>query len=138
MIIEEQNSTCSDDGSGYGCGHGDYGNVSGNGDGSGDGTGYGDEDGDGDGFCGKGEGAGFVLAHDLSYRGDFPCNPHGGQLSFGQTGMAGGMHHVIDGTRQIMGRAGTNQVRNCNTAFVSGNGGIMSEQVVLILEGVRA
>ena len=90
------------------------------------------------GFCGKGEGAGFVLAHDLSYRGDFPCNPHGGQLSFGQTGMAGGMHHVIDGTRQIMGRAGTNQVRNCNTAFVSGNGGIMSEQVVLILEGVRA
>mgnify|MGYP001770271826 CR=1 FL=1 len=58
-----------------------------------------------------------------------------GQLSFGQTGMAGGMHHVIDGARQIMGRAGGNQVRDCNRAFISGNGGIMSEQVVLILEG---
>ena len=87
------------------------------------------------GFCPRGEGAKFILSHDLSYRGDFPCNPHGGQLSFGQTGMAGGMHHVIDGTRQIMGRAGGNQVKNCNRAFVTGNGGIMSEQVVLILEG---
>ena len=87
------------------------------------------------GFCPRGQGARFVLEHDLSYRGDFPCNPHGGQLSFGQTGMAGGMHHVIDATRQIMQRAGTNQVRDCNRAFVTGNGGIMSEQVVLILEG---
>ncbi len=87
------------------------------------------------GFCPKGQGADFVLGHDLSYRGDFPCNPHGGQLSFGQTGMAGGMHHVIDATRQIMQRASTNQVRECNRALVTGNGGIMSEQVVLILEG---
>lgn len=87
------------------------------------------------GFCAKGKGARFVLEHDLSYRGDFPCNPHGGQLSFGQTGMAGGMHHVIDATRQIMHRAGNNQVHGCNRALVTGNGGIMSEQVVLILEG---
>ncbi|QDX81240.1 transporter [Denitratisoma sp. DHT3] len=87
------------------------------------------------GFCPKGKAAEFIHSHDLSYRGDFPCNPHGGQLSFGQTGMAGGMHHVIDGARQIMGRAGGNQVKHCNRAFVTGNGGIMSEQVVLILEG---
>lgn len=87
------------------------------------------------GFCSKGQGMRFVLEHDLSYNGDFPCNPHGGQLSFGQTGMAGGMHHVIDATRQIMQRAVGNQVRDCNRALVSGNGGIMSEQVVLILEG---
>ena len=25
----------------------------------------------------------FVRDHDLSYRGDFPCNTHGGQLGFG-------------------------------------------------------
>jgi hypothetical protein len=49
--------------------------------------------------------------------------------------MAGGMHHVCDGTRQVMGRAGQAQVRDCNTAFVSGNGGIMSEQVALVLQG---
>ncbi|MBT4521142.1 MAG: thiolase family protein [Halieaceae bacterium] len=87
------------------------------------------------GFCEKGQGARFIHEHDLTYKGDFPCNPHGGQLSFGQTGMAGGLHHVIDGTRQLMGRAHDNQVANCNTAFVTGNGGIMSEQVVLILKG---
>ena len=87
------------------------------------------------GFCAKGEGARFIRSHDLTYRGDFPCNTHGGQLSFGQAGLAGGMSHVLDGARQVMGRAGAAQVADCNTAFVSGNGGIMSEQVALILRG---
>jgi acetyl-CoA C-acetyltransferase len=87
------------------------------------------------GFCAKGEGARFVNAHDLTYKGDFPCNTHGGQLSFGQTGYAGGMSHVIDGTRQIMHRAGDNQLKKCDRAFVTGNGGILSEQVALILQG---
>ena len=49
--------------------------------------------------------------------------------------MAGGMHHVCDATRQIMGRSGDTQLPDCNIAFVSGNGGIMSEQVALILVG---
>jgi acetyl-CoA acetyltransferase len=62
-------------------------------------------------------------------------NTSGGQLSFGQAGMAGGMHHVCDAVRQLTGRAGGAQVPNCNIAFVSGNGGIMSEQVALVLEG---
>jgi acetyl-CoA C-acetyltransferase len=87
------------------------------------------------GFCEKGTGMTWVHEHDLTYRGDFPLNTAGGQLSFGQAGMAGGMHHVCDGARQVMGRAGAAQVADCNTAFVSGNGGIMSEQVALILQG---
>jgi acetyl-CoA C-acetyltransferase len=87
------------------------------------------------GFCEKGKGMEFVNSHDLTFRGDFPVNTAGGQLSFGQAGMAGGMHHVVDGARQVMGRAGDAQVGDCNTAFVSGNGGIMSEQVALVLQG---
>jgi acetyl-CoA C-acetyltransferase len=87
------------------------------------------------GFCEKGKGIEFVNSRDLTFRGDFPLNTAGGQLSFGQAGMAGGMHHVCDGARQVMGRAGDAQVRDCNTAFVSGNGGIMSEQVALVLQG---
>ncbi len=87
------------------------------------------------GFCKKGEGMQWVRDHDLTFSGDFPLNTAGGQLSFGQAGMAGGMHHVCDGVRQLMGRAGQAQVQDCNTAFVSGNGGIMSEQVALILQG---
>ncbi|MEZ7236510.1 thiolase family protein [Rhodococcus sp. GXMU-t2271] len=87
------------------------------------------------GFCEKGTGMEWVKQHDLTFRGNFPLNTAGGQLSFGQAGMAGGMHHVCDGVRQLMGRAGDAQVENCNTAFVTGNGGIMSEQVALILQG---
>jgi acetyl-CoA acetyltransferase len=87
------------------------------------------------GFCEKGKGMAFVADHDLTFRGDFPLNTAGGQLGFGQAGLAGGMHHVCDATRQIMGRAGEAQVTDCHRAFVSGNGGILSEQTTLILEG---
>ncbi|OFJ53459.1 thiolase family protein [Mycolicibacterium grossiae] len=87
------------------------------------------------GFCGKGEGLGFVAEHDLTFRGDFPMNTAGGQLGYGQAGLAGGMHHVCDATRQLMGRAGATQVADCHRAFVSGNGGILSEQTTLVLEG---
>jgi len=87
------------------------------------------------GFCAKGDGARFVNAHDLTYQGDFPCNTHGGQLSFGQAGLAGGMSHVTEGVRQIMHRAAANQLERCDRAVVTGNGGILSEQVALILQG---
>ncbi|ODR06043.1 transporter [Mycobacterium sherrisii] len=87
------------------------------------------------GFCAKGAGMSWVAQHDLTYRGDFPLNTAGGQLSFGQAGMAGGMHHVVDGARQLMGRGADAQVADCHTAFVTGNGGIMSEQVALIMQG---
>lgn len=87
------------------------------------------------GFCAKGTGMRWVTERDLTFRGDFPLNTAGGQLSFGQAGMAGGMHHVVDAARQLMGRAGQAQVADCDTAFVTGNGGIMSEQVALLLQG---
>ena len=87
------------------------------------------------GFCDKGDGAGFVQAHDLTYRGDFPCNTHGGQLGAGQAGLAGGMTQVAEAVRQIMGRAGDRQVSDCDAALVTGTGGIMSEQSAIVLEG---
>jgi acetyl-CoA acetyltransferase len=87
------------------------------------------------GFCDKGKGMRFVADHDLTFRGDFPLNTAGGQLGFGQAGLAGGMHHICDASRQIMGRAQSAQVPDCHRAFVSGNGGILSEQTALILEG---
>ncbi len=85
------------------------------------------------GFCRKGQGGPFVEEHDLTYSGDLPLNTHGGQLSFGQPGLAGGMSHVTEAARQLQGRAGERQVRDCGLAFVNGNGGIMSEQASLVL-----
>jgi acetyl-CoA C-acetyltransferase len=87
------------------------------------------------GFCPKGTGMTWLPERDLTYRGDFPLNTAGGQLSFGQAGMSGGMHHVADAARQVMGRAADAQVPDCHTAFVAGTGGIMSEQVALVLRG---
>ena len=87
------------------------------------------------GFCGKGEGMQFVNEHDLTYKGDFPVNTHGGQLGAGQAGLAGGMSQVIEGARQIMGQGESRQLATCDTALVTGTGGIMSEQSSLILEG---
>ncbi len=85
------------------------------------------------GFCPKGEGGRFVEDHDLSYQGDFPCNTHGGQLSFGQPGLAGGMSHLIEGARQLMGRGGVRQVKDATIGYVNGNGGIMSEQCSVVI-----
>ena len=88
------------------------------------------------GFCGPGQGLAFVRDHDLSYRGDFPCNTHGGQLGFGQAGLAGGMSHVVEAVAQIQGRAGERQLARHDRAYVSGTGGVMSEQSALVLVGL--
>ena len=87
------------------------------------------------GFAECGKGLDLLATRDLTFAGDFPLNTNGGQLSFGQAGAAGGMTHVIEGYRQAAGLAGSRQIPNCTTMFVSGNGGIMSEQVALVLEG---
>jgi acetyl-CoA acetyltransferase len=85
------------------------------------------------GFCEKGRGGPFVEENDLTYRGNLPLNTHGGQLSFGQAGLAGGMSHITEAVRQLQGRAGERQLPSCELAFVNGNGGIMSEQASLLL-----
>lgn len=87
------------------------------------------------GFCAKGQGMAFVREHDFTFRGDFPMNTHGGQLSFGQSGTAGGMSQVIEAVHQVQGRAGERQLARHDLAYVSGTGGVMSEQGALILRG---
>lgn len=87
------------------------------------------------GFCPKGEGMRFILENDLTWKGNFPMNTHGGQLSFGQSASAGGMSQVIEAFTQIAGRADQRQLSKCDQVFVSGTGGVMSEQGALILQG---
>lgn len=87
------------------------------------------------GFCAKGTGMQFIRDHDLTWKGTFPLNTHGGQLGFGQAGAAGGMSQVIEAVHQIQGRCGGRQLPRNDLAYVSGTGGVMSEQTALILEG---
>ena len=89
------------------------------------------------GFCEKGEGGAFIESHDLRWNGDFPVNTHGGQLSFSQPGIAGGMSHVTEAVRQVQGRGGAKQVDGLELAYVNGNGGILSEEASLILGASR-
>ena len=89
------------------------------------------------GFCPKGDAAAFVDSHDLTWRGDFPLNTHGGQLSFGQADVAGGMSHVTEAVLQLQRRATGRQVEDLEFAFVNGNGGIMSEQASVVLGVAR-
>ena len=46
------------------------------------------------GFCEAGRGLELVRDNDLSYRGSFPVNTHGGMLGMGQPGFAGGLSMV--------------------------------------------
>ena len=87
------------------------------------------------GFCEKGRGMDFVRERDFTFKGDFPMNTHGGQLSFGQAGSAGGMSQVIEALHQVQGRAGARQLKRHELSYVSGTGGVMSEQGALILQG---
>lgn len=89
------------------------------------------------GFCPRGEAGAFVESHNLTFAGDFPVNTHGGQLSFGQAGMAGGMSHVTEAVRQIQGRAGKRQIANLELAYAHGNGGIIAEQAGLVFGADR-
>ncbi len=89
------------------------------------------------GFVPRGEAGAFVESHDLTWAGDFPLNTHGGQLSFGQAGMAGGMSHVTEAARQIQGRCGKRQVPGLELAYAHGNGGIIAEQAGLVFGANR-
>lgn len=86
------------------------------------------------GFCAKGDGGPFVADHDLTFSGNLPCNTHGGQLSYGQAGLAGGASHVTEAVVQLRGDGEARQVADCELAFVNGNGGVLSEQCSLVLE----
>lgn len=90
---------------------------------------------EGAGFCATGEGQAFVREHDMRWSGNWPLNTHGGQLGFGQPGMAGGLSHFVEATRQIQRRAGARQLSRCDLAFCSGSGGMLSEQIAVLLQG---
>ncbi|TWI54725.1 acetyl-CoA acetyltransferase [Halalkalibacter nanhaiisediminis] len=85
------------------------------------------------GFCQRGEAVSLLKEGKLKLGGKLPVNPHGGLLSHGQPGTAGGLNHVIEAVRQLRHEADKRQVADANLALVHGNGGVMSVQSTLIL-----
>ncbi len=74
------------------------------------------------GFCEKGEAPAFVRAHDTTFRGAFPNNTSGGQLSTGQAGAAGGFIGMTETLRQLTGQAGERAVADAALGLVTGFG----------------
>ncbi|MGB3070924.1 MAG: thiolase family protein [Ottowia sp.] len=85
------------------------------------------------GFFEKGEAGRAALAGELGLNGRLPCNTHGGLLSFGHSGAAGGMFHIVEAVRQLRREADARQVSDAELAFVHGDGGILSAHCSLIL-----
>jgi acetyl-CoA acetyltransferase len=74
------------------------------------------------GFCDIGKGSEYVMATDLSYKGDLPLNTGGGQISAGQPGLAGGGLNLVEAIRQLFGEGEARQVDNPKNALVTGIG----------------
>jgi len=85
------------------------------------------------GFFDKGEAGAAIAAGALDLGGRLPCNTHGGLLSFGHSGAAGGMFHVVEAVVQLRGEAGERQVPGARVAFVHGDGGILSAHCSMVL-----
>lgn len=69
----------------------------------------------------KGKTHEWIRSHDVTWKGDFPINTGGGQLSAGQAGASGGMIGVVEGVLQLRGEGGERQVA-CSRGVVCGYG----------------
>ncbi len=85
------------------------------------------------GFFARGEAGPAIAAGALGLGGRLPMNTHGGLLSFGHSGAAGGLTHVVEAVRQLRGESDERQVRDAHVAFVHGDGGILSAHCSLVL-----
>lgn len=85
------------------------------------------------GFFARGEAGHAAARGDLGLGGRLPCNTHGGLLSYGHAGAAGGMFHAVEAVHQLRGRAEARQVPDARLAFVHGDGGILSAHCSLVL-----
>ncbi|QET01871.1 thiolase family protein [Cupriavidus pauculus] len=80
-----------------------------------------------------------LRAGDFGVDGVLPLNTHGGLLAFGHSGVAGGLMHLAEASRQLAGRAGARQIAPQGgtarrRALFHADGGVLSSHVSLILE----
>lgn len=85
------------------------------------------------GFFEKGEAGAAALAGAISPGGRLPVNTHGGLMSYGHSGAAGGAFHIVEAAHQLRGEADARQVPGAELAFVHGDGGILSAHCSLVL-----
>lgn len=86
------------------------------------------------GFAGRGQAAAALRAGAFQLGASQPLNTHGGLLSYGHCGVAGGMAHVLEAWSQMAGVAGARQLPQTPAfGFIHADGGVMSSHVSLVL-----
>lgn len=85
------------------------------------------------GFFEKGTAGLAAAAGELAIGARLPCNTHGGLLSYGHSGAAGGLFHFVEAVEQLRGDGGPRQVKDAELAFVHGDGGILAAHCSVIL-----
>lgn len=86
------------------------------------------------GFAPRGGAAERTRRGDFDAAGPLPLNTHGGLLSFGHSGVAGGLAHVAEAWTQLAGLAGGRQIAPRSRALVHADGGVLSAHVSLVLQ----
>ncbi|MCE3550646.1 thiolase family protein [Pseudonocardia sp. RS11V-5] len=87
------------------------------------------------GFAEAGRAGADAAAGRFARDGALPLNTHGGLLSYGHCGVAGGLAHLVEVVTQLRGGAGPRQVPGPpRVGFVHGDGGVMSAHVSAVLE----
>lgn len=67
--------------------------------------------------------------------GRYPLNLHGGLLSYGHSGVAGGMAHLVEVVTQMRGEAGARQLdRQPQRGLLHADGGVLSAHVSLVVD----
>lgn len=85
------------------------------------------------GLFAKGEAGPAAARGELTLGGRLPCNTHGGLLSFGHSGAAGGLFHFVEAVEQLRGGCGERQVEGAQLGFVHGDGGILAAHCSVVL-----
>lgn len=88
------------------------------------------------GFCKRGEAGAFVQAGNTWPGGKLPMTTNGGMLGQGHTAAGGGVAILVDGIRQLMGKAGERQVKDANIIVETSHGGTFMDAHVCILGNV--
>lgn len=83
------------------------------------------------GFSARGQAAADIAQGYYAENGDLPLNLHGGLLSYGHSGVAGGMAHLIDVSRRMAKSGAFGQFQ---TGFIHGDGGVLSSHASVVLE----
>lgn len=87
------------------------------------------------GFSRRGQAGADAAAGCFARDGALPLNTHGGLLSYGHCGVAGGLAHLAEVVAQLRGEAGSRQCADRpRRGFVHADGGVMSAHVSLVLD----